>query len=283
MAEESNLQDPNATVKEAPPALGRFRLPKLFAEPGDAANASNGDAPGDDASNGAATNGHAVNGMAGGVAAGGGGGGGGVPDAASNPAAPGGALPKLAQNGGAAPNGQPPSPALLLLNEMGLLRDGMELMYRTICDMSDRESSREKIFDTLYSEMRDYKNDFIYEHLKPIVRPLLFLHDSLEQFDSEVQTMILPPEAERRQLSPTMVRQNVTYFADQLVEALRICEVTQMENVEGPFNPKLHKAVEVQEVEAERDNTIVRVVRKGWYLNGQLLRPAEVVVGKSKN
>ena len=33
-------------------------------------------------------------------------------------------------------------------------------------------------------------------------------------------------------------------------------------------------------VAREQDGTIVRVVRTGWFLNGQLLRPAEVVVGK---
>jgi molecular chaperone GrpE (heat shock protein) len=165
---------------------------------------------------------------------------------------------------------------------MTQMRDGLELIYHTLLEAADRESSREKVFDTLYTELREYKNDFIYEHLKPVVRPLLFLYDSLAQFDGEVTSMLLPPEAERRQLSPSLVRENLNYFMDQLVEALRVCEVTQMETPTGAFNPKLHKAVEVQEVDAEEDNTVVRVVRTGWYLNGQLLRPAEVVVGKAK-
>ncbi len=147
--------------------------------------------------------------------------------------------------------------------------------------MSDHEKTHEKVFDTLHAELSSYKNDFIYEHLKPVVRPLLFLFDSLEQFEEEITRLEPPAQEERRQeFSPRLVRENLHYFREQLVEALRICEVTQMDKPEGAFNPKLHKAVEVVPVAADQDNTVQRVVRSGWYLNGQLLRPAEVVVGR---
>lgn len=171
----------------------------------------------------------------------------------------------------------------VLLGELYQMRGGMETIYRLITEINQRETAQEKVFNTLHSELRDYKNDFIYEHLKPVVRPLLFLFDSLEQFNSEIALHERPAQEERRAgMSPRLVRENILYFREQLIEALRICEVTMMENLEGPFNPKLHKAIEVVPVPAEQDNTIVRVVRSGWYLNGQLLRPAEIVLGRAK-
>ncbi len=53
-----------------------------------------------------------------------------------------------------------------------------------------------------------------------------------------------------------------------------------MQTPEGLFDARLHKAIDTVEVEAEADNTVQRVVRSGWYLNGRVFRPAEVVIGK---
>lgn len=47
---------------------------------------------------------------------------------------------------------------------------------------------------------------------------------------------------------------------------------------DGQFDPNLHEAVDTQEGE---DNMILKVTRKGYNLNGKVLRPAQVVVGKS--
>ncbi len=45
----------------------------------------------------------------------------------------------------------------------------------------------------------------------------------------------------------------------------------------GQFDPALHEAVDTRDGE---DNTILEVVRKGYNLNGKVLRPAQVVVGR---
>jgi molecular chaperone GrpE (heat shock protein) len=169
-----------------------------------------------------------------------------------------------------------------LVSEFQEMQSDMQRMYNLVEEVSARETAQEKVFNTLHAELREYKNDFIYEHLKPVVRPLLFLYDSLEQFDAEIALYERPSNGERRQvgLSPQLVRENISFFRDQLVEALRICEVTPMDTPRGAFNPRLHKVIDVVPVEAKRDGMIQRVVRGGWYLNNQLLRSAEVIVGK---
>ena len=165
---------------------------------------------------------------------------------------------------------------LLMMQEM------LEAVSVQITQVNERETSLERVFDALHSELADYKNDFLYEHLKPVVRPLLFLFDSMEQFDGEVAmaeaTMTSASKGEV--LSPPVVRENVRFFRDQLIEALRTCEVTIMDTPRGAFNAKFHKAVDVMAVAPNEDGQILRVVRSGWFLNGQLLRPADVVVGK---
>ena len=167
-------------------------------------------------------------------------------------------------------------------DELALMQMQLEELTEQVRQVNDREGAMEKVFNTLHSELADYKNDFLYEHLKPVVRPLLFLFDSLEQFDGEISMAegTLGETAQGGVLSPSVVHENVRYFRDQLVEALRVCEVVIMDPPSGNFTTKFHKAVDIVPVGAEEDGKIVRVVRSGWFLNGQLLRPAEVVVGK---
>src|SRR3990172_8657097 len=59
-------------------------------------------------------------------------------------------------------------------------------------------------------------------------------------------------------------------------------QVLQSEGLEqigtdGQFDPNLHEALDLREGE---DNKIIEIVRKGYTLNGKVLRPAQVVVGK---
>lgn len=46
------------------------------------------------------------------------------------------------------------------------------------------------------------------------------------------------------------------------------------------FNPELHQAVTMQEVDGEESGNIINVMQKGYELNGRLIRPAMVIVAK---
>jgi len=170
-----------------------------------------------------------------------------------------------------------------VMRELESLRGEVEEIGRVLQEFSDRGLAQDKVFSTLHSELQDYKNDFIYEHFKPVVRPLLFLFDSIEQFDNEMALQEVAPDQEKRGgLTPAAVRENVVFFREQLVESLRICEVTPMEKPEGRNDPRLHKMVGTEDVEPDQDGIIQRVVRSGWYLNGRVFRQAEVVIGKKR-
>ncbi|MDQ1525194.1 MAG: molecular chaperone GrpE, partial [Pyrinomonadaceae bacterium] len=48
------------------------------------------------------------------------------------------------------------------------------------------------------------------------------------------------------------------------------------------FDPELHEAVDVVEVEPERDGVVTAEYSRGYRMGGQLLRPARVQVGRTK-
>lgn len=49
---------------------------------------------------------------------------------------------------------------------------------------------------------------------------------------------------------------------------------------DGQFDPSLHEAVDTRD---GNDNMILEIVKKGYNLNGKVLRPAQVVVGRRTN
>jgi molecular chaperone GrpE len=66
-----------------------------------------------------------------------------------------------------------------------------------------------------------------------------------------------------------------------LVQALHRQGVERIEAVGQAFNPDLHEAIDAIEVAPERDGTVVDQMRAGYSVGGQLLRPAQVRVGRA--
>lgn len=163
--------------------------------------------------------------------------------------------------------------------ELEELRETVLDMQRVLHEIADQGTAQNRVFDLLHTELQDYKNDFIYEHLKPVLWPLLFLFDSLEQYAREVVGRVT--QSSEKVVEAKEVLDHLKFFRGQLVEALRICEVTPMKQPSGILDVKSHKGIGIEKVEDPADdNTVRRVVRTGWYLNGKVLRHAEVIVGK---
>lgn len=163
--------------------------------------------------------------------------------------------------------------------ELEELRETVLDMQRVLHEIADQGTAQNRVFDLLHTELQDYKNDFIYEHLKPVLWPLLFLFDSLEQYAREVVGRV--SQSGEKVVEAKEVLDHLKFFRGQLVEALRICEVTPMKQPSGLLDVKSHKGIGIEKVDDPADdNTVRRVVRTGWYLNGKVLRHAEVIVGK---
>lgn len=75
--------------------------------------------------------------------------------------------------------------------------------------------------------------------------------------------------------------QGLDLVVKQFKDVLNSEGVEEIQAEGAQFDPKLHEAVEV--TDGQNDDTIVKVVRKGYKINSQVLRPAQVVVGKQVN
>src|SRR3989344_4694098 len=73
--------------------------------------------------------------------------------------------------------------------------------------------------------------------------------------------------------------QGLDMVIKQFKQILDSENVTEIEATGQTFNPNLHEAAEVQA--GENDNTVVKVLTKGYKLNDRVLRPARVVVERS--
>jgi molecular chaperone GrpE len=77
--------------------------------------------------------------------------------------------------------------------------------------------------------------------------------------------------------------EGVKLIRNQFSTALSALGLEEITPTGEPFNPEMAEAIQTAEVEDEaEDGTVLQVVRKGYRLNNVLVRPAQVIVGKSK-
>jgi len=63
-----------------------------------------------------------------------------------------------------------------------------------------------------------------------------------------------------------------------LFKAFESAGLTQLDPVGQPFDPAQHEAMVMQASAEQPPHTVLKVIQKGWLLNGRLLRPARVIV-----
>ncbi|HZF17724.1 MAG TPA: nucleotide exchange factor GrpE [Steroidobacteraceae bacterium] len=65
-----------------------------------------------------------------------------------------------------------------------------------------------------------------------------------------------------------------------LLSAIQKHGIRAVEPAGERFNPELHEAIAMQEAAGAEPDTVLKVVQKGYQLNGRLLRPARVIVAR---
>ncbi|RYX81760.1 nucleotide exchange factor GrpE [bacterium] len=172
----------------------------------------------------------------------------------------------------------------VMAQAMTQMQNSLETVRADVSHLKQKGNDSERVFNVLHNELGDYKRDFVFEHVKPLLRPLLFVFDSLDDFDKEMvlyqtdqESQTLAPDA----LKATKVRENIAFVRDQLEQALASCDVEPLPAPSGRFDGHEQKAVATVAVAPEQDGTIQSIERQGWTLKGHVLRPTEVVVGKA--
>jgi molecular chaperone GrpE len=103
--------------------------------------------------------------------------------------------------------------------------------------------------------------------LKNFVMELLPIIDSLENGINSCQTA-----AEKTGLELTL-----TLF----LNVMKKFGTVQIDPLNEEFDHNLHQAISVEENTAVKPNTVLKVLQKGYTLNGRLIRPALVIVSKA--
>jgi molecular chaperone GrpE len=102
-----------------------------------------------------------------------------------------------------------------------------------------------------------------------LIRHIMDALDDLARF-----AHVDPDSAEAR-----TVVQGVEMVERKLLKALQTAGLTVVSPVNESFNPELHEAVATEPAASPEDDHVVsRVFQPGYVFNGQLLRPARVVV-----
>jgi molecular chaperone GrpE len=88
-------------------------------------------------------------------------------------------------------------------------------------------------------------------------------------------------EAGRRSSTADSLLHGVEMVQRQFLSKLEGLGVTAIQSTGAPFDPSLHEAVTtVPAASADQDGVIVGVVRQGYRIGEEVLRPAAVAVGK---
>ncbi len=109
---------------------------------------------------------------------------------------------------------------------------------------------------------------------------------ALEKFAGEMLTVVdnlerglATIDAEAEEQKTTFEGVNLTLQG--LLSGIEKFGVKAIDPQDQPFNPELHQAMSMQEVEGVAPNTVIAVMQKGYELNGRLIRPAMVMVSKA--
>lgn len=110
---------------------------------------------------------------------------------------------------------------------------------------------------------------------------------ALEKFAAEMLTTVDNLERALQSIDKddernTAIVEGIELTYQGLLASLEKFAIQAIDPQDQPFNPELHQAMSMQEVEGVAPNTVIAVMQKGYELNGRLIRPAMVMVSKAK-
>lgn len=152
-----------------------------------------------------------------------------------------------------------------------LLEKELAEIKELLQQQQDRESAHQKAFDQLYEELKQYKEDFIYQMEKPLLLDLLLFYDSLNWFQ---QSLV------NRDMSPDVIADSFQYLIDEFLELLYRRDVNPTESADK-FDRKTQKAIKVVETDdPDAEYTVNQIIKRGFTRGGRVLRAEEVVINR---
>jgi molecular chaperone GrpE len=166
------------------------------------------------------------------------------------------------------PAGAPDLPAQIVEEELARLRRALQEKTREAETAQDRYLRALAELDNSRKRAQREREDYIRFANESLIRELLA---ALDNFDRALQAARSSGE------SPAFVG-GMELIHRELLRVLEKFGVTTFTSVGQPFNPEFHEAVARVAATEQAAMTVVEETRRGYLLNGRVLRPAMVTV-----
>jgi molecular chaperone GrpE len=137
----------------------------------------------------------------------------------------------------------------------------------------DRLLRKQAEFENYKKRVDREKSDYTQFALADLMKDLL---NTLDSFDLAVRN------AAAEGSSKADILKGFELINKQLQDALGRFGLKAIDAKGKPFDPNFHQAVATQPANDLEENTVVEEMRKGYTLNGRLLRPSMVSVSKKE-
>lgn len=130
-------------------------------------------------------------------------------------------------------------------------------------------------FENYKKRMEKEKQDILKFGTENLILHLLPFDDI---FESVLKQMENKP-------SPEIIHKGVEMLKKEFTRFLESIGVKKIDTKGALFNPELHEASEIVEVETDeyRDGEVIEEIRGGYFLNNRVIRPALVKVAKKSH
>jgi len=156
--------------------------------------------------------------------------------------------------------------------EAGKLKEALEREKERADGYLNRLKYLQADFENYQKRVKREQEELVKHGSEQLIVKLLGVVDDMER----------AIEASKSSSDKEVLVSGVQMVLKQLQATLAEEGLSQIEAVGKPLDPELHEAIATVETDQYPENIIVRVLRKGYSLNGKVIRPSMVEVAKKR-
>jgi molecular chaperone GrpE len=153
------------------------------------------------------------------------------------------------------------------------MEEKLESMEQEVKENYDRLLRASAEFENYKKRAAREMNDFRKFANESFVKAMLPVVDNL---DRAIES------SSNDKLSDNSMLEGVNMTLKEILKVFEQLGVKPFESLGKKFDPSLHQAVMQEETAAHPENSVVKELQKGYMMHDRLLRPAMVVVSKTK-
>lgn len=155
-------------------------------------------------------------------------------------------------------------------SEADQIREELLQQIEKVKELEDRELRLAAEFDNFRKRSRKEKEQTYLDAKTDVIKALLPIFDNI---DRAIESGISASNEESRQMAEGM-----ELVRKQAAETLASIGVEEIICENQPFDPELHDAIQHIEDEALEDNTVAKVILKGYKVGDTVIRHSMVIV-----